>query len=140
MLCGIHVMATIASSFSSNRKSVQLTPSLSIPLSQNQEKNNAAFHIRSFHSYQIIFFTLCRITLLHCISHFQGKPRKLCVLSICDLLMFIFLISWKQSKLFSLDSFLQLAFLLLFSMSWKTRFLWTLFAQGFCRIQRHSTP
>lgn len=35
-----------------------------------------------------------------------------------------------QSKLFSLDGFLELAFLLLYNISWKTGFLWSCLTQG----------
>lgn len=69
-------------------KFVQLPPSLSIPLSQIVEKNSAVFHIMSSHSHWIMFFTLCRITLLSHISHFQDKNRKLCILPSCCLFLY----------------------------------------------------
>lgn len=68
---------------------VQLPPSLSIPLSQFVEENNAVFHITSSHTHWIILFTLCKITSLSHISHFQDKNRKLCVLPGCCLFLFI---------------------------------------------------
>lgn len=68
---------------------MQLPPSLSIPLSQIVEKNSAVFHIMSSYSHWIMFFTLCRITLLSHISHFQDKNRKLCILPGCCLFLFI---------------------------------------------------
>lgn len=72
-------------------KFVQLPSSLSIPLSQIVKENNAVFHITSFHSHWIMLFTLYRITLLSCLSHFQDKYRKFYVLPGCCLFPLILL-------------------------------------------------